>query len=88
MTTFSRHVNPDDAIGRIVEQADLIEKLASTSGPGGPERQGQIRIAAGRIKDFAHLLDGDDTRGLLLEDGETARRAVIDSRAKGERDEA
>jgi hypothetical protein len=79
MTTFSRHMSPDDALGRIVEQADLIEALVAGQGPGGPERDGRIRVAAGRIKDHVRLLEGEDTRGLLLEDGEAARKAVIES---------
>lgn len=79
MTTFSTHLTPDDALGRIIEQADLIEELVARTGPGAPEREGQIRLAAGRIKDYARLLSGDDTRGLLLEDSETARKAVMSS---------
>ena len=81
MTSFSTYLSPDDALGRIVEEADLIEKLAAATGPGEPERQGQIKIAAGRIKDYARLLSGDDARGLMLEDSDSARRAVIDSKA-------
>ena len=77
MTTFSTHLSPDDALARIIEQADLIEELIATAGPGAPERAGRIRIAAGTIKDFANLLSGDDARGLLLEDSESARRAAM-----------
>ena len=84
MTSFSTYLNPDDALARIGEDADLIETLAATGGPGEPERQGQIRIAAGRIKDYVRLLSGDDARGFVLEDGETALRAVIDSRITAE----
>ena len=79
MTTFSTHMSPDDALGRIIDQANLIESLAAESGPGAPERAGKIRIAAGVIKDHAALLFGDDARGLLLEDSESARRAVMDN---------
>jgi hypothetical protein len=77
MTTFSTHLSPDDALGRIIEQADLIEDLISQTGAGAPERAGRIRIAAGVIRDHATLLFGDETRGLLLEDGESARRAAM-----------
>jgi replicative DNA helicase len=77
MTTFSTHMSPDEALGRILDQADLIETLAARSGPGAAERAGRIRVAAGVIKDHARLLFGDDARGLLLEDGESARRAVM-----------
>ena len=86
MTSFSTYLSPDDALSRIVEEADLIEKLAATGGPGDRERQGQIKIAAGRIKDLARLLSGDDARGLMLEDSESARRAVIDSKVEGHDD--
>jgi hypothetical protein len=81
MTSFSTYLSPDDALGRIVDEAHLIERLAATGGSGELERQGQIRIAAGRIKDYARLLSGDDPRGLMLEDGQTALRAVIDAKA-------
>ena len=77
MTTFSTHLSPDEALGRIIEQADLIEALAAQSGPGAPERAGKIRISAGVIKDHASLLFGDEAHGLLLEDSESARRAVM-----------
>ena len=77
MTTFTRHLSPDDALARIIEQADLIEELIAATGPGAPERAGRIRIAAGMIKDFADLLSGDAARGLELEDSESARRAAI-----------
>jgi hypothetical protein len=63
MTSFSTYLSPDDALARIGEDADLIETLAATGGPGEPERQGQIRIAAGRIKEYVRLLSGDDARG-------------------------
>ncbi len=77
MTTFSTHLSPDDALGRIVEQADLIEELIAQTGPGASERAGRIRIAAGVIRDHATLLFGDEARGLLLEDSESARRAAM-----------
>jgi hypothetical protein len=77
MTTFSTHLSPDDALGRIVEQADLIEDLIAQTGPGAPERAGRIRIAAGVIRDHATLLFGDEARGLMLEDSESARRAAM-----------
>jgi hypothetical protein len=83
VTSFSTYLSPDDALGRITEDADTIERLAAAAGPGGAERLGQIRIAAGRIKDLARLLDGDDARGLMLEDSETALKAVVDARPKG-----
>ena len=86
MTSFSTYLSPDDALGRIVEEADLIETLAATAGPGDAERQGQIRIAAGRIKDYARLLNGDDARGLALEDSESALKAVLDARTEGHKD--
>ena len=85
MTSFSTYLSPDDALARITEDADIIERLAAASGPGGAERLGQIRIAAGRIKDLARLLGGDDARGLALEDSETALKAVVDARPKGGR---
>ena len=81
MTTFSTYLSPDDALARIAEEADVIETLAKTPGSGEAERRGQIRIAAGRIKDYARVLGGDDARGVVLEDSESALKAVIDSRA-------
>jgi hypothetical protein len=83
MTSFSTYLSPDEALGRITEDAELIERLAATGGRGGAERLGQIRIAAGRLRDHARLLGGDDTRGIVLEDGETARKAVVGARARG-----
>ena len=83
MTSFSTYLSPDEALARVTEDADLIERLAATGGPGGAERLGQIRIAAGRIKDHARLLGGDDARGIVLEDSETALKAVVDARARG-----
>ena len=87
MTTFSTYLSPDDALARIIDEADLIERLVRTLGPGGPERQGQIRIAAGRIKDYARVLSGEDARGVVLEDSESALKAVIDSRADADEDD-
>jgi hypothetical protein len=81
VTSFSTYLSPDEALARVAEDADLIERLAATAGPGGAERLGQIRIAAGRIKDHTRLLGGDDARGIVLEDSETALKAVIDARA-------
>ena len=81
MTSFSTYLSPDEALARVAEDADLIERLAATAGPGGAERLGQVRIAAGRIKDLARLLGGDDARGIVLEDSETALKAVVDARA-------
>ena len=78
MTTFTTHLSPDDALGRIIDQADLIESLAAETGPGARERAGRIRISAGVIKDHAALLFGDEARGLELEDSESARRAAMD----------
>ena len=86
MTSLSTYLSPDGALSRIVEEADLIEELATSGGPGDLERQGQIRIAAGRIQDYARLLGGDDARGLMLEDSESARKAVIDSKVTGHDD--
>ena len=75
VTTFSTYLSPDDALARIIDEADLIE------------RQGQIRIAAGRIKDYARVLSGEDARGVVLEDSESALKAVIDSRADADEDD-
>ena len=86
MTSFSTYLSPDGALSRIVEEADLIEELATSGGPGDLERQGQIRIAAGRIKDYARLLNGDAARGLTLEDSESALKAVLDARTEGHKD--
>jgi hypothetical protein len=86
MTSFSTYLSPDEALRRITEDAELIERLAATGGPGGAERLGQIRIAAGRLRDHARLLGGDDARGIVLEDSETALKAVVDARARGGRD--
>lgn len=86
MTTFSTYLSPDDALVRIIDEADLIEKLVKTLGPGDAERQGQIRIAAGRIKDYARILSGDQARGLVLEDSESALKAVVESRAEADED--
>ena len=86
MTTFSTYLSPDDALARIIEEADLIEKLVRTLGPSEAERQGEIRIAAGRIKDYARVLSGDGARGVVLEDSESALKAVIESRAKADED--
>ena len=83
MTSFSTYLSPDDALARISEDADIIERLAADAGPGGAERLGQIKIAAGRIKDLARLLGGDGARGLILEDSETALKAVVNARPKG-----
>jgi hypothetical protein len=83
MTTFTRHLSPDDALARIIEQADLIEELVAATGPGAAERAGRIRIAAGTIRDYADLLSGDDARGLLLEDSESARRAAMSNPKDG-----
>ena len=83
MTTFTRHLSPDDALARIIEQADLIEKLIAETGPGAPERAGRIRIAAGTIRDYAVLLSGDDVGGLELEDSESARKAAISRPKEG-----
>jgi hypothetical protein len=86
VTTFSTYLSPDDALARIIDEADAIEALVKTRGPGDAERQGQIRIAAGRIKDYARVLSGDAARGVVLEDSESALKAVIDSRPPADED--
>ena len=60
---FSTYLSPDDALARIIDEADLIERLVRTlEVRAKAERgQGQIRIAAGRIKDYARVLSGEDS---------------------------